>query len=793
MGAVTALVSLMLALGYQPLPYREPGQLVAVWERAESGASVIAISGPDMSDFADATHGLFDVLGAFMVPQIWLLDHRGATEIRACYIQASAFSDLGIHTVVGRGVRPDDETVGVESVGNRSTIPAWISYRLWQSRYGGSPSVIGSTIGIADSATGLDNTPARIVGVLAPGVSIPLPFMQNTADVWYLAERDIAARSRQSDVFFGVGRLRPEVSAAQAQAALTVIAERLGQRYGFDRRKRPVVQSLQEIAQGPARQTMGVLSLGVGLVFLVGCVNLAVLMGAEGRQRRREIAIRTALGASRWRLWQEVAAEKCALTLLSLGVGVAFAAALLRVLAQLLPAAGLGPPLVNPPPLNLVILLGFAAFALAAALVWSALLVAAADGPGSSCALAVAGSGLGYAGLSDSSPGAGRWRLILLAAQAMVGICLLATAALAARTYAALSVANLGPEPSHTVLLSVNTRDNVILSDAQMVDVNRQMLSRLSRLPGTQAIAQADQFPPPGWPVSFAKQGDVPDTEREASYPTSISPGYFRTLGIPILYGRDFNETDESGGEPVAIISLDTAKQNWTSPELAVGSQIAFGPKFQHRHKIVGVAKNFTGYWSQKPVPTVYLPEPQSLNWCNEIILRTTASPRTVAALAPQALAGMAIPVTISDISTMQERWQGTLTRPQARMVGMLLLALLGLALSVQGVYAVAAGTVTARGHELAVRSALGAPTNRLVWNVTRELVLAVVVGEGLGVVASLNLRHLLENWLGPMAVWQVEPIAAAVLLLALAAAAGCYFPARAAARANPVEVLRQG
>jgi putative ABC transport system permease protein len=790
MGAATALVSLMLALGYQPLPYRDPGRLVAIWERVEAGESVAAISGPDLRDFADTTHTIYAVLGGFAVPQVWLVDRRGVAQVRACYIEASVFSNLGIRPVLGRGVRPDDEPL----VGNSAAAPAWISYRLWQTRYGSSPSVIGATIGIASSAAGLDKLPVRIAGVLPHGVSIPLPFMENRADVWYLLSPAIVARSRESSVFFGLGRLRPGVSVVQAQAALTVGAERLGQRYSFDKRKRPVVESLEAIAQAPARQTVGVLALGVSLVFLVGCVNLAMLMGAEGRRRRREIAIRAALGAGRRRLWYEVASEKCLLTLLSLALGVAFASGLLRLLARLVPAAGLGPALPHPPPLNLAVLVGFAAFSLAAALAWSALLVAAADGPGSSRTLASAGGGLGYTGLSDSGPRASRWRLIMLAAQAGIGTCLLAAAALTARTYTMLSAANLGPEPRRTVLLSVSPRDNMaLLTDAQATDFNQQVLSRLSRLPGTRAIAEAELFPPPGFPMSFVKRGDAPGTTREANSPVSVSPGYFRTLGISILFGRGFNETDNSGGERVAIISLDMAESNWGAPQQAVGSEIAFGSKHRNHYKIIGVAANFTGYWSQMPIPTVYLPQAQSGNWCAEVILRTAASPRAVATLAPEVLAGMAIPATIADVSTMQARWQATLTRPLARMAGMLLLALLGLGLSVQGVYAVAAGTVAARRHELAVRSALGAPAGRLVWNVTRELVFAVVVGAGLGVAAVLELRPLLEHWLGQVAVWQVGPIAAAVVMLALAAGAGCYFPARTAARANPVEVLRQG
>ncbi len=789
MGAASAIISLMLALGYQPLPYRDPGQLVAVWERTQSDAHAMAISGPDMIDLADATHGVFVSLGAFTVPRVWLTGSKGPAQVRECYLDVATLSELGIRPVSGRGVRPDDEPLA-----GGGTSPAWISERLWHARYGASPSAIGSPIEVADDASGRDKVRARIAGVLPDNVSIPIPFMENSTDVWFILSRDILARSRQADVFFGVGRLRPGVTVAQAQAALNGVAQRLGQQYSFDRGRIPVVESLESIAQGPARRTMGLLALGVGFVFLLACVNLAILMGTEGRRRKREIAIRTVLGAARSTLWLDVAAEKCALALISLALGALVAFWLLRVLTQLMPAAGLGPALLHPPPLNLEVLLGFAAFALIAALIWSALLVRAANDPHSARALASAGSGLGYTGFSDAGHGSRRWRLALLAAQAGIGICLLAAAALTARTYAALSTANLGPAPRHEVLLSVGTRDHFVPSDAQAADFNQRVLDRLTRLPGTQAIALAQPFPPGGQFGHFAKPGDTADTEREASAPTPVSPGYFHALGIPILFGRGFNSADTTGSESVAIISLNMTEQNWTLPQQAVGSEITVGSKVKTTYMIVGVAGDFTGFWSQKPAPMIYLPLSQGAYTIGgDIILRTTASPKTVATLAPQILAGMPIAATVSDVSTMQARWQATLTRPLARMAGMLLLALLGLALSVQGVYAVAAANVTARRHELAVRSALGAPAGLLVWNLTRELLIAVAVGAGCGIVAALNLRPLLAHWLGTVAVWEAGPIAIAILLLGLAAVAGCYFPARSAARANPVDVLRQG
>ena len=789
MGAAAALVSLMLALGYQPLPYRDPGQLVAVWEHTEPVAAVMALAGPDVADFSDATHTIFSSLGAFTpASPFWLIDGGGATEINVGFIQASVFNDLGIRPVLGRAVRLDDKTYG-----DKATHPVWIGEHLWQTRYGGSPSVIGETVWSASDASGSYKSPLQIVGVLPAGVGIPLPFLIREPDLWILIPPNIANLPRKGALFFGVGRLRPGVSVEQAEAALTVVTKRMGQIYNFKRQNRPVVQGLDAIAHGPARQTMGLLVSSVGLVFLVACVNLAVLMGAEGRRRRREIAIRAVLGASRWRLWSDVAAEKCLLTLLSLGMGVWFASALLRVLAWLVPAAGLGQALQVPPPLNLSVLLAFATFALAASLIWSTLVVAAANGQGASRALASAGGATGYTGLSETGPGAGRWRLVLLAAQAGIGICLLAAAALTAKTYATLSAANLGPEPSRTVTMSVGMRNWVQLSDAQGDELNRQVQSRLERLPGTRAIALVSHFPPDDRPMSFVKQSDATGTLRDTIQPFSVTPSYFRTLGIPILFGRNFDNTDHRGGVPVAIISFDMAQRNWDSPEQAVGSQIAAGSKLQLHYKIVGVAANFTGFWSQRPVPMVYVPDTQYDDCCSSVILRTDSSAAAVTVLAPQLLDGMANPLDISDVTTMQARWQATLTRPLARMAGMLLLGLLGLGLSIQGVYAVAAGTVAARGHELAVRAALGAPPGRLAWNVTRALVLAVLVGALFGAAASRAMHPLMEHWLGPVAVWQAEPIAVAIVLLALAAAAGCYAPARAAARANPVEVLRQG
>jgi len=304
MGAVAAVVSLMLALGYQPLPFRDPGQLVAVWERVEPGGQLAAISGPDLEDIAAATQDVFAAFGGFVQSQGLLLhDRAGVTQVRFCYIQARSLGDLGIRPVLGRSAHLDDEPMAWHA--SNAMISVWISSKLWRSRYGGDPSVIGTIVGIPSTPTSPDETRARIIGVLPSGTGVPQPFGISEPDVWYLLDRDLSSRPRQGSQFFGLGRLRPGVSAAQAQAALATVAETLARKYSFDRRKHPVVISLDEMAHGPVRQTGGLLSLGVALVFVVGCVNLAILMGVEGRRRRQEIAIRAVLGAGRGRLWRE--------------------------------------------------------------------------------------------------------------------------------------------------------------------------------------------------------------------------------------------------------------------------------------------------------------------------------------------------------------------------------------------------------------------------------------------------------------------------------------------------------
>jgi predicted permease len=786
MAAMVALVSVMLALGYQPLPFPQPGRLVEFWETAPSG-SVLGISDPDISDLASATAAdVFSSVGGFAVDQTWLHDSGGALQIRYLMLRPEAFRALAVTAVLGRGFLPTDSPAGSGAIA-----PAWISNDFWKSRYGGSRSIIGTEVSTADTAAGATAFRFRITGVLPPRADIPLAFAPgaDTAAIWTILPR---LSNREAAGEFGVGRLRRGVSPQNATAALTTAADALGARFSFDRHKRIQMDGLQAIVQRPARRTVGVLGLGVMFLFLVALVNVGTMMIAEGLRRRREMATRIALGASRFQLWIELAVPKLALTLAAIGIGLALSLALIRALSQLLPAAGLGAAPLSPPALNLPTAVAFALLTISAAVAWTVVLARTASGKGQTLASRLAG-GNGPGATSQGGEGAGRWRILLLAAQASAAVCLFGFAAAATQIYANQSAADLGPAPSRTYILDVQPAGWATFSAAQEDAFYRRVVTRLAALPETSDVARTGFFPPLSYPAQFVKLGDPPSTDRAIAPPSPVSSGYFKLLGIPLLYGRAFEASDSfTNAERVAVITLAAARSNWPTPADAVGSQIAFGKLFKNPYRVIGVVGDFGGFWSRNPMPMAYISEAGLSAGRSTILLQARNSSSATFPEIQTALASLALPARLVRVSTMEDRWQATLTRPRARMAGMLLLALAGLALSVQGIVAVVTALGETRRHELGLRSALGASRRSLIWIVVRDATLAVALGTLLGVAASLGSRPLLRHWLGFTTLGDSRSVLAAPLLFLLVAGLASYRTASSASRADPADVLRQ-
>jgi putative ABC transport system permease protein len=781
MAAVTAVVSLMLALAFRPLPFRDYTALVQVWHRVESGAPMQGLSGRDLQDIDDSA-GVFSAFGGYINILQWARDDDGksAGPLRTLRMEPSAFRAMDLQPILGA---PIDAASGLDGGA------VWIGHRLWQSRYGGRTSVVGETIRLAWNEAGANETPVVIAGVLPPDIRLPFPapFFDEPIDVWSVLPADMRVRWADNRSFFALGRLQGGRTIADAEAVLTSLADRRTGPSG--RRHRPVVRSFDEIASGPARRTLGLLAAGVGLVVLLAFMNLASLTVAEGSRRRTELAVRAALGAGGWRIWRDLLADHLAVTTCALAVGVPLSWLTMRVLTRLLTAAEVGPSIPQAPPLNVTVIVSFAACALIAAVVWASLTAGRLHA--GEWSLDGNGGGLSLATRSGSADrGAKLLRLGVLSLQACVGIALMELAVSLARSYVRLTAADLGPAPDRTVFFSVRPTGGGAPTAAQAAELTSQVRSRLLGLPGVQVAAVADMFPPRGSSASFMKPGDAPDSPRATTSPVTVSHDFFGALGIPILFGRGFDDTDRFGGKPVVVIDLEMARRNWTSPEDAVSLQITFGTR--GTFEVIGVAGTFGGYWSQEPMPSFFLSQHQQPRMGNVVILRTNDPSPNIGELARQVLSGLPVPVEVSAPATLQSEWEKTATRPRARMIGMALLALLGIALAAQGVYALTASNVAVRRQELAVRTALGASQPALMWLVLRPLIAAVVIGSIAGVAAIIAVERIAPHPIASAISEPAVPLAWGVVGLLMVALLGGSVAARPATRLTSAEWLRR-
>lgn len=777
MAAVTAVASVMYALAFQPLPLRDSPQIVHVWHQAES-AGIAPLTGSELVEMQDGTREIFAELGGFAPAQWFLHDQRGgAQSVVLARLEQAAFRVLEMQPIAGRPV--DGESPAINGLG-----PVWISSKLWHARYSAQPSVIGETVRLT---IGASEVRAEIAGVLPDAVAFSHLGFNGTVDIWAVLPDQLKLRAARSRVFFALGRLKLDRTLAEAQAALTGIADR--RETAAARRHRPVVRGIEDIALGPARRTFGIWSVGVALVLFLAFANLASLTVAEASRRRLELSVRASLGASRLRLWREIAIEQSVLTLFALGFGMPLAWITLQMLTRVATSADIGPPLTHVPGLNIDIILVFCGSTLASSLLWATLIVRRAAAFGSDALTLSTNQVRGMSSYLTDHRSAGAWRLGVLSVQTALGIGLIVLAVSLTRTYTRLTDVNLGPAPAKTLFFSVRPAQIQALTTAQAEDFNSRTLSLLRSLADVENAAIADNFPPLGSPESFWKEYDLADDAREATTPQRVSNDYFVTLGIPILFGRGFNDSDRPGTKAVAIIDVEMARRNWRSPEAAVNAQIRLGASMR-QYEVIGVVGSFNGYWTQTPLPTVYVSQNQAPSAGGEIIVRARSSPSEVADRARQLLNGMPVRPILSTPATLNARWQATMTRPRVRMIGVLLLALMGLALGAQGVYALVASIIAAGTQDLAIRASLGASGRALVWLMVWQVFIAVAIGSLAGVVAIIIARRLAPEWISAGLTDPAASIALATAVLMSTALLAAYIPARAAARATSVAAL---
>ena len=777
-GANTTVFSIVDAVLLRPLPYAHPERLMEVQSRVSTGEFLgNAVSYPDYFDWRAQNHS-FEQLVSYHDDSGTLTGVERAVHLDGEVVSWNLLPLLGVSPELGHGFRPEDEKLGTRVV--------LISHALWVAHFGSDPSVIGRAMCLSGSAY-------TILGVMPASFRFPVDAPKD--DYWTTLAVDndgtprTATASRGNHSIDVMGRLKPGVTVAQADAEMKAIAARLVKQYPDTNTKHNSARVESELTAllGDTRTLLLVILGSVGLVLLIACGNVGNLLLARAREREREMAIRSALGANRTRLIRQLLAESVLLGLLGgfAGCLLAFAAtpAVLRLIHDSVPrAADAG--------VNLPVL----AFALAVSLlsgVVFGLIPAVATARGDLVTPLKAG---GRAAI----PGHDWLRSAVIVCQVALGIVLTAGAGLLLASFLNLTHNNEGFNPDHLLTYLFETPD--ARYQRTRPEFYRQYFEKLRALPGVESAAGSMLLPmsdnsahisfeDPEHPVSKAQ-------EPSASLDV-ISDGYFRTMQIPLMAGRDFSSADTQTAPQVMIVSQAFAEKYFPG-ENVLGKKLKPGagngdPKGPPWREIVGVVGDIRhGATSREMEPMYYLPESQLSTWCCLYsVVRTQTEPASLEPAARTLVASMDRDIPVTDMHTMRDLI--ALELGQARFATVLLSVFAGLALvlTVVGLYGVMAYSVVRRTREIGVRLALGAQRGMVLAMVLRQAALLVSAGVVIGIAVSVASASVLNSMLYGTGARNPVVLLLVCLLVATAGLLAAYLPALRASGIQPMQALR--
>jgi putative ABC transport system permease protein len=771
-GANTAIFSVVNSVLLQPLPYRNPSRLVMVYHvppaKSFPGMTTFAVSPANYLDWHRQNH-VFDPIAIYGFRGMNLTGTAQPESVYGARVSAGFFSALGVPPRIGRAFTPDEEQPGHAN-------EVVLGNTFWHAHFGSNQNIVGQHLSF-------DGQIYTIIGIMPASFRFP-----NWAQVWVplgWTAKDRAIRSNHN--YLVVGRLKSSVSLAQAQAEMNTISSRLAQEYpNDDAGWGAMVVPLHQDLVGDVRPALLVLLGAVGFVLLIACANVANLVLEKIIARRKEIAIRTALGAGQGRVLRQILSESSLLAVTGGALGLLFAhfgvTLIVTFLAHRLPRASE---------------IGMDGWALAFTLIIS-LLTGIAAGLAPAWHLTkidlnqVLREGLGRA---DSDSGGSPTRRLLVVSEVALSLVLLIGAGLLIRTLWALRNANPGFDPHNVLTLSLAIPRAKYPQPAQRIRFFDQLLKQVRALPGVESAGAIDDLPLSGngsnWPIAIEGRPAGKLAEQPEVDTCMVSPGYFRTMRVPLLRGWFFKESDRPGTQPVILISEAMAKQFWPN-ESPLGRHLttAFDPGASL--KVVGVVGNVKdrGLARLSPVATMYIPIFQFSGPFVSLVVRTAVKPTSMISSVTSTVHQM-LPDQPLRVMSMDQVLNDSLSQQRFSMMLLAAFAGLALVLAAIGVYGVIAYSVSERTHEIGVRVALGAQRTDILKQVVGEGMLLVLIGIGIGIAAALGLTHVLASMLygvhpaDPMTFTGVSLILTGVALLA------SYIPARRATKADPLVALR--
>ena len=777
-GANTAIFSVVNAVLLRPLPYKTPDQLLMIWEAsAKDDIDKEPLSFPNFTDYRQQAQS-FDGVGAFTNASPILSAGDGEPErLTGAAVVGDFFSVLGVEPVLGRKFLPEENEEGK----NRVTI---LSHAFWQRRFGGDPNLVGQQIT-------LNGNQYTVVGVMSPVFQDPVAAAKRPVELWVpLAVTEGMRNSRRGDFLQVIARLKPNVSVEQARAEVQGIAKRLEQQYpdtntGWTSFVVPLHQELT----GNVRPALLILLGAVAFLLLIACANVANLLLARASARQREIAVRSALGASRARIIRQLLTENVLLSLAGGAAGLLLAfwgtQALLAISPGNIPRLqSIG---IDPQVLLFTIAISLATgvlFGLAPAVIVSKLNL---------------NDTLKEGGRS-SAEGAGgrRVRNGLAIAEIALSLVLLVGAGLLIRSFLRLQEVKPGFNPSNLLTAQLALPTAKYAENQQVVNFYDQLLERLAQQPGVKSASVTTALPLAGGGdfLAFFVEGRpvvrtdrIPDAEARV-----VNADYFRTMEIPLRRGRVLAEQDAADAPDAVVINEALARKYFAGDD-PVGKRITFSdpqsPEVEWLN-IVGIVGDVRqSSLTAEPYPQVYSTYRQAPRRALTVVMRTAGEPTAMVNTLRQQVWALDRQQPLHNVRTLEQVLSESIARPRFNTLLITILAGVALVLAAVGIYGVISYSVTQRTHEIGVRMALGASSGNVLRLVIGHGMLIAGIGLAVGVVGAFAVTRIMGTLLYGVSASDPVTYIVLVALLGLIALIASYIPARRAMRVDPVVALR--
>jgi predicted permease len=775
-GSATAIFSVVQAVLLRPLPYADPERLVVVLHDRTNPVAPANYLDWKRQSASFAGMGAAD----YWMPNLTGVD--APESVLALKTTWDLLPMLGVRPQLGRFFLPVEDDPG----GDKAVI---LSDRLWRRRFGADPVVLGRPMS-------LNGEPYTIVGVMPAGFEFP-PFWARGTELWAPLALGHRALSREGQSLRVFARLAPGVTLGQARAEIAAITERLEKE--FPGTNRDVgVHALRDIVIGNVRTPLLVLLCAVGFVLLIACANVAHLLLARAASRRKEVAVRAALGAGRYRIAGQLLAESAVLSLSGGAAGVLVAAVSVRLFRLL------GPRDIP----------RFETVGIDAGVLGFALLVSVLTGLVFGLAPALTASQLHPAEAlheeargSEETGGGNRLRGLLVGSEFALAMVLLVGAGLMIRSFLALKAIDPGFDPKDVLSLTASVAGSSHEAPGRRAVFYEEALDRIRALPGVVAASAINHLPLGGdtWLWPFAVEGRPsagPGASPHATYRV-VLPGYFKTMGIPLLAGRDIGPEDLLGSPGAVVVNQWMARRYWPG-ESALGKRITLDDRPSPDGAwltVVGVAKNTVrDEWSAAPREEMYLPylqtrsyleKPSSVFTYMTLVVRTRGDPERFASAVRGAIRSVDAGVTLGSLQSLKQVVSGATSEPRFYLLLFVAFAGSAIALAAVGIYGIMSYAVSRRTREIGIRVALGAGRRDVVSLMIREGMAVALGGALAGLVAASLLTRLMASLLYAVRSTDAATFLAAGPALGAVALLACYLPARRAARIDPLAALR--